>query len=557
MLEANPSSVTTSIDCETDTSQPCVLIDGHSLDLSQVQSITEDGYFVSLARNIDESTAFEKSAEVLLEKLEKGHKIYGVNTLFGGLANQEAECPHKLQQHLILSHMAGAGEPLPDIDVKLAMVLRSNSHCHLVSGIRKTIVERYLTLANQNIVPLVQEYGSIGASGDLVPLSAIAGAVTGQSNQFKLKVNGIYTDAIQALDKIAMKPIPLLPKEGLALINGTSVLTAIAANNCVKMRNLFDLHLSLQVALCEILQCDMRPFHAFVHHHRPHPGQVWVAEQLRGLLSSSQMTRSAAQVEHDFDAQQLVQDRYSIRCMPQFLGAIVEDLRAIFRSVTIEMNSATDNPLIDYTDQEYYHGGNFLGQHIAMAMDKMRICIALLAKHNEAQLALLVEPQFSNGLPPSLVPEPEKALSVGIKPLQILSNSLTPLLEQKANPLSTHFPVHAEQFNQNINSQGFGAANITRETIEIFSQQIAAMYITVCHAVLLKASSLGERPSVLYSDTTNALVTDVLKHLKQQRQCSGGLVSVDNGGNLSAWVNTLYKAINSGQLKAPSALLEF
>jgi phenylalanine ammonia-lyase len=520
-------------------------LDGKSLTLDQIRISQHSNAEFALSHPINTHEFFNKSIASLKVNLAHGAKIYGVNTLFGGLANESAIDTKHLQKELLLSHLAGSGDLLADEDVTLAMIIRANSLCHGVSGIRHELVQRLISFANANIVPMVHKNGSIGASGDLIPLASIAGAITGISEHFKLKHNGEFLPATSVLEKLGLNKIALEEKEGLALINGTACLSAIAANNCIKFTSLFNLYFRLQVAMCEILEADMRPFQSFVHQHRPHPGQIWVAEQLRYLLEDAHLTRGVAKVDQDFDNDELIQDRYSIRCMPQFTGAIFEDIISIFKTIEIEINSATDNPLIDHENQSYFHGGNFLGQHVSMAMDKMRVNIALLAKHNEAQIATLVEPAFSKGLPPCLVDIESKGMSVGIKPLQIVSNSLTPLLERNAAPLSVHFPIHAEQFNQNLNSQGFGASNLTRDSLHLFSQQLSCMWLSTVQALMVKASQNNEDMSALYSKSTQSVIQECFRIINWKEQ-HNTLFNIHTSGNASVWLNTLAAEMTKG-----------
>jgi phenylalanine ammonia-lyase len=528
-------------------------IDGTNITLSRFSRFVSGQSKAHVAMHLDD-TFFDKSINTLNQSLASGRKIYGVNTLFGGMANQESSDAIALQKELILSHLSGVGNALPDEDIKGAMLLRANSLCHGVSGIRKEIVERYLLLANNHVLPLVHEFGSIGASGDLIPLSAMAAAVCGISDQSKLKVKGEYSNAITVLNKLGLTPFDLRPKEGLALINGTSVLTAIAANNCNKLSNLFALHVNIQTLIAEIMECDVNPFSDFIQRNRPHPGQIAVAKILRESLSQSTMIRKESQIEADLMNSDLIQDRYSIRCMPQYLGAIIEDLYAIEKTVQIEMNSATDNPLIDSQRQTHVHGGNFLGQHIGMAMDKQRVCVALLAKHNEAQLAMLVEPAFSRGLNPSLLDEQGEGLQVGVKPLQILSNSLTPLLEHKANPLCTHFPIHAEQFNQNLNSQGFGSAQLTRESITIYTKQVAVMCIVVAQAACQRAKQKNDEKKLRYSQRSKDLLQSIGTVINVDLFSASSPVESSSGGNYSAWLALLSTAIEHNKLPGANSI---
>lgn len=520
-------------------------LDGTSLRLEDLQKSRRGLAEFRLKHTVNQAAFFDNSVISLKENLADGAQIYGVNTLFGGLANEVATDTKHLQKELLLTHLAGCGELLEEADVKLAMLIRANSLCHGVSGIRHQLVERLIDLANKNITPLVHKNGSIGASGDLIPLASIAGAVTGISEHFKLKYEGEFLAAPLVLKKLGMEPITLEEKEGLALINGTACLSAIAANNCVIFASLFNLYFRLQVAMCELLEADMRPFHPFVHQHRPHLGQIWVADKLREYLSDATLTRGVEKVESDFGNHELIQDRYSIRCIPQFTGAIIEDIISIFNTMEIEINSATDNPLIDHQNKRYYHGGNFLGQHVSMAMDKMRVSIALMAKHNEAQLATLVEPAFSKGLPACLVDANSKGLSVGIKPIQIVSNSLTPLLERNASPLSVHFPIHAEQFNQNLNSQGCGSSNLTRDSLSLFSQQLSCMWLSTVQALMVKSKQRNHDSFGMYSKSTQSLLTECFSIIAWNHE-HDTLFNINTSGNTSNWLNALSSQMMKG-----------
>jgi phenylalanine ammonia-lyase len=204
------------------------------------------------------------------------------------------------------------------------------------------------------------------------------------------------------------------------------------------------------------------------------------------LLSGSKLIRDELQGRRGRSRGELIQDRYSLRCLPQYMGPIVEGLNQIAKQVTIEINSATDNPLIDPIHSQDFHGGNFLGQYIGIAMDQMRYFIGLMAKHLDAQIALLAAPEFSNGLPPSLIGNRERRVNMGLKGLQISGNSIMPLLTFLGNSLVDRFPTHAEQFNQNINSQGLGSANLARQSIAAFQEYMAIALMFGVQAVDLR-----------------------------------------------------------------------
>lgn len=209
------------------------------------------------------------------------------------------------------------------------------------------------------------------------------------------------------------------------------------------------------------------------------------------LLADSRLIRDELDGSHDYRGQQPIQDRYSLRCLAQFIGPIVEGLTQIVQQIHIEMNAATDNPLIDADRQVSYHGGNFLGQHVGMAMDHLRYYYGLLAKHLDAQIALLVTPEFSNGLPASLIGNRQQCVNMGLKGLQITGNALMPLLLFYGNSLVDRFPTHAEQFNQNINSQGLNAANLARRSMELFQHYIAIALMFGVQAVEMTAPGVS------------------------------------------------------------------
>jgi phenylalanine ammonia-lyase len=227
-------------------------------------------------------------------------------------------------------------------------------------------------------------------------------------------------------------------------------------------------------------------FHSFVHEQKPHRGQIWVAGAMRNLLAESKLTYSG-ESSCDGGSTRVIQDRYSLRCLPQFLSPIVEGLAYINDQIEVEINSSTDNPLIDAGCNLIHHGGNFLGQHIAVAMDQLRYYLGLVAKHLDVQIALLVSPEFNNGLPPCLIGNSDRRVNMGLKGLQLTGNSLMPMLTFFGNSLADRFPTHAEQFNQNINSQGLGSANLTNQSIRMMQQYVAIALMFAVQAVDLRS----------------------------------------------------------------------
>jgi phenylalanine ammonia-lyase len=461
---------------------------GENLTIDDVVRVARHGVQVRLIDEDDVLRRIEASCNYITNAVEAGKPMYGVTTGFGGMANTviSPSDASELQNNLIWFQKAGAGRRLPRADVRAAMLLRANSHLRGVSGIRLEIIRRLETFLNAGVTPHVHELGSIGASGDLVPLAYITGALIGLDACFTVDFNGEDVDALTALERLGLPRLRLRPKEGLAMINGTSVMTGIAVNCVHDVRVLLALAMGAHALAIQALRGTNQSFHPFIHAHKPHPGQVWTAARMLDLLAGSKLIRDELQGQHDYRNRDLIQDRYSLRCLPQYMGPIVDGLAQIAQQIEVEINSANDNPLIDVENQASYHSGNFLGQYVGVAMDHLRYYISLLAKHLDIQIALLVAPEFNHGLPPSLIGNPARKVNMGLKGLQVAGNSIMPLLAFLGNSLADRFPMHAEQFNQNINSQGFGSANLARQSIDTFQQYMAIALMFGVQAVDLR-----------------------------------------------------------------------
>ncbi len=312
---------------------------------------------------------------------------------------------------------------------------------------------------------------------------------------------------------MGLSQLHLCPKEGLALINGTSAMAGIAANCIHDARILLSLAMGAHALFFQGLGASDQSFHPFIDKQKPHPGQILVSSQMRRFLEKSQLIRREFNGRHHHNKNELEQDRYSLRCLPQFMGPVADGLSIITRQVETEINSATDNPLIDVENKAYYYCGNFLGQYVSIAMDQLRYYLGLLAKHLDVQIAMIVAPEFNNGLPPSLAGNPSKKINLGLKGLQLTCNSIMPLICFFGNSLADRFPTHAEQFNQNINSQGFGSANLTRHSVNMFGQYMAAALIFGVQVVDLRTykvfghfdsrRSLSRASNMLYESILN------------------------------------------------------
>ncbi|MEH2284373.1 MAG: aromatic amino acid ammonia-lyase [Nostoc sp.] len=469
-------------------SSKTVVVGNQDLTIDEVASVSRHGVQVRLTDNRDVLQGVQASCDYISNAVESGQPIYGVTSGFGGMANVviSPESAALLQNNLIWYHKTGAGQKLPLADVRAAMLLRANSHLYGSSGIRLELIQRMETFLNAGVTPHVYEFGSIGASGDLVPLSYITGALVGLDRCYTVDFNGEEIDAPTALSHLGLEPLQLLPKEGLAMMNGTSVMTGIAANCVYDTRVLLALSMGAHALAIQGLNGTNQSFHPFIHQLKPHSGQKWAASQMLNLLAGSRLIREELDGSHNYRGENLIQDRYSLRCLPQYMGPIVDGIEQIKKQIEVEINSVTDNPLIDVENQVSYHGGNFLGQYIGVGMDQLRYYIGLLAKHLDVQIAYLVAPEFNNGLPASLVGNRERSVNMGLKGLQISGNSIMPLLGFYGNSIADRFPTHAEQFNQNINSQGFASANLARRSVDIFQQYMAIALMFGVQAVDLR-----------------------------------------------------------------------
>ena len=474
-------------------SEQTIAIGVHPLTIDQVAQVARYGAKVIITHQEEVLQKVKASCNWVAEAVASGEPIYGVTSGFGGMANVviSPNLAQELQNNLMRYHKVGAGQRLSLADVRAGMLLRANSHLHGASGIRLQLIQRIETFLNAGVTPHVREFGSIGASGDLTPLAYITGALVGLNDHYTVDFNGEDMTAPEALQLLGLEPLELLPKEGLAMMNGTAVMTGIAANCVYDAQILLALSLGAHALALQGLNGTNQSFHPFIHECKPHPGQIWSAQQMLELITDSALIRNELDGSHDYRGSQPIQDRYSLRCLPQYTGPIADGISEIVKQIEIEINSVTDNPLIDVANNASYHGGNFLGQYLGTSMDNLRYYLGLLAKHLDVQIAMLTMPEFNNGLPASLVGNTDRPVNMGLKGLQITGNSIMPLLTFYGNSLTDRFPTHAEQFNQNINSQGFGSANLTRRSLAIFQQYMAIALMFGVQSVDLRTKKIA------------------------------------------------------------------
>ncbi len=368
-------------------------IEPGSTPLAFWRRVAESGEPVGLSR--DAWPRIERARAVVESALAAGHAIYGVNTGFGKLAQTRIPVDDiaTLQRNLVLSHSAGVGAPLSDSLVRLVLALKIASLARGHSGVRAVVVERLLDLLNRNVLPEIPEQGSVGASGDLAPLAHLSSVLIGEGHA---RLNGERMSARAALTKAGLQPLELQAKEGLALLNGTQVSTALA------LANLFAAESNLEAAfIAGALSTDAvmgsdTPFDPRIHEARGQKGQIEAAHTLRALMSGSAVRRSHLNCSR-------VQDPYSIRCQPQVLGACLDTMRHAASVLEIEANAATDNPLV-FDNGDVLSGGNFHAEPVALAADMLALAIAETGALAERRVALLIDSSLS-GLPPFLASE--------------------------------------------------------------------------------------------------------------------------------------------------------
>ena len=377
-----------------------------------------------------------KSAETVARLLKTGDAIYGVNTGFGKLAKTRIahEDLSKLQINIVRSHAAGVGATLDAGVVRLIMLLKINALSQGASGISIAAMDALVTLINADVLPIIPGQGSVGASGDLAPLAHLSLALIGEG---KVLVNGFPLSGLEGLTTVGLKPVALGPKEGLALLNGTQVSTALALFGLVAAeRNAAAAILAGALSIDAVMGSDT-PFDPRIHALRPHPGQILAAAHFRRLLSGS-----AIRASHLVDDER-VQDPYSFRCQPQVMGACLDVLANAARTLMIEANGVSDNPLVFAEDGAVLSGGNFHAEPVAFAADMIAMAVAEMGSLSERRIAALIDSSISL-LPPFLIRNP--GLNSGFMIPQCTAAALMSENKQMSHPASVDSaPTSANQ----------------------------------------------------------------------------------------------------------------
>jgi histidine ammonia-lyase len=425
-------------------------VDGQSLRLDDVSVVARAMRPVRLAESA--LPGIEASRAVVEEIVADARPAYGITTGFGALSDQAISpaMTRQLQLNLLRSHAAGSGDPLPIEVVRAAMLLRANSLASGYSGVRPVLIERLLDLLNAAITPVVPRHGSLGASGDLAPLAHLALPLVGLG---VVEVDGSRIDTAEALRNHGFEPLTLEPKEALALINGTQIMAALATLAVLDAEQLLATAINVAALSCCALAARRSPFDPRLQAVRPHPGQIAVAAAVRELLSQTPELPPLSK---------RLQDAYSVRCIPQVYGAIHDALIPPRAMLKIEINAATDNPLIFAGDDTVISGGNFHGHPLSLACDAAKCAVASLGAMVERRIALMVDGEV-RGLPAFLVRHP--GINSGYMIAHYLAASLVASNRVLAHPASVDsIPTSAGV--EDYNSMGATAALTFRQIVE-------------------------------------------------------------------------------------------
>jgi histidine ammonia-lyase len=403
------------------------------ISLSTLRTLHERGGDLPLGEM--DFARLDASAQSIARVVAHGDVVYGVNTGFGLLASTRIADDKltQLQRNLVLSHCAGVGPALPDAVVRMMLRLKIMGLLRGHSGVRREVVQALQTLLARDALPVIPAQGSVGASGDLAPLAHMSAALIGEG---ELKLRGEILPAREALTRIGLAPLTLGPKEGLALLNGTQTSTALALDALFAAENAFDAALIAGAMSVDALKGSDAPFDPRIHDARGQPGQIAVAARMRVLMAGSSIRESHRECDR-------VQDPYSLRCQPQVMGAVRDLLDAAARTLEIEANAATDNPLIFPEDDSVLSGGNFHAEPVAFAADMIAMAVCEIGALSERRLAILVDPKMS-GLPAFLVEE--SGLNSGFMIPQVTAAALVSENRTLAHPASVDsIPTSANQ----------------------------------------------------------------------------------------------------------------
>jgi histidine ammonia-lyase len=454
------------------------------------KKISADDFYKVLISNLElqlDEEALRKvyRSHYFLKEFTREKLIYGINTGFGPMAQYRInhDDQMKLQYNLIRSHCSGSGNPIPEIDCKAVMLARLNTLMQGFAGIHPDALILIKDLINKNISPVIYEHGGLGASGDLVQLAHLALTLIGEGEVY---YNGIITSTAEVFKKENITPMEIHIREGLALMNGTSAMSGIGMLNVIYAENLMNWSLLASATIMELVQSFDDHYSTPLNEVKHHYGQNHVARALQETLKDSKLVKSRE--EHHYNQKvevdvlvEKMQEYYSIRCVPQIVGPIVDTVNYAKEVLINEINSANDNPIVDWERKNVYHGGNFHGDYVALEMDKLKISITKLSMLAERQLNFLLNNKLNNILPP-FVNHGTLGLNLGMQGVQFTATSTTAENQMLSNPMYVH-SIPSNNDNQDIVSMGANASLICKKVILNSYEVLAIEWMTILQAI--------------------------------------------------------------------------
>lgn len=477
-----------------------VVFGGEPLTIEQVTGIAKSDLSASLSIDPAFVSKINKGADFLEQLLKEDGVIYGVTTGYGDSCTVTVppDLVEELPYHLLRFHGCGLGDYLSPQSAMSVLATRLSSLSQGYSGVRLAVLEQLKLLINHKIIPLIPEEGSVGASGDLTPLSYVAAVLVGEREVF---YQGEVKAAADVYQQLNIKPIELKPKEGLAIMNGTAVMTGLACLAHGRAAYLGKLCARITALASVALEGNAYHFDETLFSVKPHPGQNQVAAWIRGDLNAEETPKNSSRL----------QDRYSIRCAPHIIGVLTDALPWMKTQIECELNSANDNPIIDGEGEHVLHGGHFYGGHIAFAMDSLKNCVANLADLMDRQMALLMDTKFNHGLPRNLsgATKERAMINHGFKAVQIGVSAWTAEALKQTMPASV-FSRSTECHNQDKVSMGTIAARDCLRVLELTEQVAAATLLATCQGVEIRLQR-GELSQDHLTDTLQQTLHSVFE----------------------------------------------
>ncbi|MEX2590045.1 MAG: aromatic amino acid ammonia-lyase [Chitinophagales bacterium] len=508
-----------------------------NLDLNIFSEIVQGKQAFQIDAN---ALAFVNKSFDFLSEFAKDKVIYGINTGFGPMAQYrvEDEKGKQLQLNLIRSHASGAGAPLIAEDVRATMLCRLNTLLLGYSGVHESTVNSLKDFLNTDTIPYIPSHGGVGASGDLVQLAHLALTMIGEGEIIE-QCRTIPVSQSKNADKIQFAEIKI--REGLAIMNGTAAMTGIGLNNILKAQRLLNWSTALSSVINEVMGSYDDHLSKELNGAKKHKGQQKIAATMRHVLADSKSIKQRSESLYNGDKvtkvfKEKVQEYYSLRCVPQILGPVLDTLKRSERILLEEVNSANDNPIIDVANKNVFHGGNFHGDYVSFEMDKLKIAITKLSMLAERQLNYLLNNKLNEKLPP-FINLGELGFNFGLQGMQFTATSTTAENQMLSNPMYVH-SISNNNDNQDIVSMGTNSALMARKVIDNSFEILAIETIAVCQAIDYlknkdKLSSCGKK--------LHELIRNELEPIKEDRPAynaihkvtelikNNALINEDNG----------------------------